>query len=321
MTDCLRFASMSWVAFACLCAAPGVGRAEQRDPAAADALFREGRAAMKAEDYATACPKFAESHRLDPAGGTLLNLAECEEKRGKIASAQQHYREATEMLPADDPRGVHCKSKVKELEPRVPRLVIKLADGVPDGARVVRDGIELGKASLASKLPVDPGEHRIVLKGPGACTSELTVALEAGDSKAVEIGCGNGASAAETGAAPGPAGGTLRTAGYVVGGLGVVGVLVGAGFSLKAKSRDDDARAVGCDDQTCPTQEGLDLTSQSRSAGTSAIISYVVGGAALVGGGAMILFGGPKPAASSSRPRIAPLLGSGTLGVSAVGIW
>ena len=44
------------------------------DVAAAEALYREGRALMEKGDLDAACPKLAESQRLDPSSGTALNL-------------------------------------------------------------------------------------------------------------------------------------------------------------------------------------------------------------------------------------------------------
>src|SRR4051812_33487281 len=68
---------------------PGVAAAQ--DVAAADALFKRGVTAMKAGDLETACPAIAESQRLDPHAGTLFTLAECENRRGHVATAVVHY--------------------------------------------------------------------------------------------------------------------------------------------------------------------------------------------------------------------------------------
>src|SRR5688572_10857098 len=62
--------------------------------AAAEALFREGRRLLGAGQVDAACEKLAQSQKLDPSGGTLMNLADCHERQGKTASAWSGFVEA-----------------------------------------------------------------------------------------------------------------------------------------------------------------------------------------------------------------------------------
>jgi hypothetical protein len=68
-----------------------VARADDNpDAVRATALFAEGRRLMATEDYASACPKLAESQALEPAADTALDLAICYQKASQAAFKVAH---------------------------------------------------------------------------------------------------------------------------------------------------------------------------------------------------------------------------------------
>src|SRR5271155_139017 len=78
---------------------PKIVSAQTSSAASAQAaeLFEQGRALIARQDYRAACPKFAESDRLEPKVGTRLNLADCEEHLGQIVAARGHWQDAANL--------------------------------------------------------------------------------------------------------------------------------------------------------------------------------------------------------------------------------
>lgn len=295
----------AFLSLALLLASPAA-LAQARDATTAEALFNEGREAVKAGDYEKACPKFRESNRLDPAPGTVLNLADCEEHRGLLATAWALYREVTQRVPQSDERHGIAATRAKALEPRLPKLTVVLAPGTPKGAKVLRDGVELGTAALDTALPVDPGEHTLRVEAPGRAPSQQRISLKEAETARVvlEPGAAVGGDAVAPGAKKSSA---KRTWGWALGGVGVVGLSVGAVTGLmvlgEKKKADDNCDA----DKRCnPT--GIDAVDRGKTLGTVSGASFIIGSLALAGGAYLLLSGDEK------SPGTALRLGPGYLG-------
>src|SRR5262249_19600950 len=83
------------------------------DKAAAVALFDEAEKLMAQSQFAAACPKYAESYRLEPAIGALVHLADCQEKAGQLATAWASWRDAAELADTrKDSRGDYARQRI-----------------------------------------------------------------------------------------------------------------------------------------------------------------------------------------------------------------
>jgi hypothetical protein len=193
--DCRLAPARAWLALGVwLCTAlfaPAGAAAQTRDPIVAEALFEAGRQFYQAGDYASARGKFAEAARLDPTAGALSNLAACEEKLGLTASAWQSWRAALEYVPpAEKVRRASIAAKISALEPVLARLVLRMPSTYPPGTEVRRDGVVLGSAAIGIALPVDPGDHEVIVSAPGHDTRRFTFNIAASDRKSITLAVG-----------------------------------------------------------------------------------------------------------------------------------
>jgi hypothetical protein len=267
--------------------------------AAAEALFNQGREALDKGDYAAACKLFRESDRLDPAPGTKLNLADCEERRGRVATAWELFRATLQELPESDDRHAIAEQRVVALEMRLARLTMRLAPGAPAGTTVKVGDLELGSSSFGIALPLDPGKHRLVVSAPGFAPRSFDVELAEGKAKAITVGPGekSGSVSAGTPSVPGEPnrgsdGTGNKTLGYVLGGVGVLGLTVGTvtGIILLGKKSTAEDH---CDDatQTCQP-EGRDANESGRALAPVSTIGFLVGIAGISAGAYFILSSG-----------------------------
>lgn len=279
--------------------------------AAAEKLFREGRDALVAGRLDEACPKLAESHRLDPGVGTLLNLGDCYVRANKVASAWATYNEAETLArrQGQRERASFAAARAEELLSRLPYLTIRLT-APPKDATVKRDGAIVGAAALATAIPVDPGAHVVEVSAPGYRPRRETVTVAAGERRELLVPA-LAALPAPTPPPPPPEakGSPLRTAGWITAGTGaavaVTGLVVG-GF---AKLKNDDARENHCSAVDCEA-EGVDAI---RSAKTLADVStvLVVSGGVVAAGGLVLVLVAPR-----GERRVTATVGLGTVGLS-----
>ncbi|WP_394834096.1 hypothetical protein LVJ94_47080 [Pendulispora rubella] len=269
--------------------------AQPHDAAGAEAMYRRGKEAARAGDWATACSQFAESQRLEPAPGTLLNLADCEERRGQLARAWEHFLQAETALPRGDSRVAFARGRSKALEPRVPRLTVRLAGALPAKVRVRRDEHDLGDAALGVPLPVDPGHHVVVALAEGRKETRVSVLVAEGESREVTVVLALDAQdpspPRDVRSVPGRTEGPPRgsetgsgqgrsTLGYALLGVGAVGLAAGTVTGLMALLRAGTVKdTCGPDYDRCDGAS-VDAARQGKTFATVSTVSFALGAVA-----------------------------------------
>jgi hypothetical protein len=332
------FSSSFWIlrcglAVACLVAlvvaAPrGARAASTSDKAAAQVLFEEARALAKNGNWEDACPKFAQSQKLDPAGGTMLNLANCYEKVGKTASAWVLFMEAeADARRSQRPRrAAEAKRRAGLLKPKLSKLKIDVTEPL-EGMVVKRGDEEVSEAQWGSTVPVDPGEYEIVVTAPGKKPwSEKTVVEGDAHEAAVTVPALEDAPVEEPKAvAPPPkddgpkppppdepSDGTAQwVSGWVVGAVGLAGVGVGVALRVVALSKDDESlQYCAPEDPTQCDPEGVDLRDQAIGLQTGSLVAFIAGGA-LVATGVILLLTTPSDAEGDEQASLELLPSAG----------
>lgn len=275
---------------ACLLARSGAASA---DPAAAEALFQEGRRALEEGELAAACEKFEASLALEASSGTQLNLAACRARQGRSATAWAHFVAAGRLANAQG-RVDHrqeANQRAQALQAELSHLTIRVSQPV-SALEVTRNGERVAPGSFGAKIPVDPGRFAIEARAPGYVTvrRQVTVGLR-NDHQLVELpklereapvtaAVIEPARVVRTEQAAPVAYSESNAPAWIAGGVGLTGLAIGGVFGAMALSSDASARRA-CDDRTndCPPH----AVERAETRDRQALISTLGVGAGLAG--------------------------------------
>lgn len=271
-----------------------------QDPAARE--FDYGLSEMQAGRYATGCPSLAESYKLDPRPGVLFTLAECEKRWGKSATALANYeayiaqfdRMSGEQKRQQVGRDSLAAAARDALRKEVPMLTVSLPASAPPGTIVQRDDETLGTPSLGVPLPVDPGEHVVVVRTPDGATADTHVTLAPGDHTQLTLELPKASPKAPLPSPPPPTP-RSRLPFYVAGGIGLTGIAVGivSGIlALTEKSSIDAGCGIGGNAHMC-TPAGKSAVDTGQ---TEALVSTIGFGVGLAGLGTAVVLRLMEPA-------------------------
>ena len=292
-------------------------------------------------DYAGALAQFDQAYAMYTAPTLAVYAARALAKLGRLTEASARYLQVTRMtLPKDASEQFRQAQSDAETEraaliQRIPRLRVEVAGGA-EATSVTVDGAAVAAADLTAGVTLNPGAHDV--RGQRAQeVVTMNVALQEGETKTVtlefkpaaapEVAPPPAAPTAPVTTAPpmaplrdtspqaGPDPGSgKRTLGWVLLGVGGVGLGVGAVTGLMATGKKSDLEKV-CHPNIdhCPESSRTDVD-QYNTLRTVSTVGFIAGGVGLAGG-ALLLLTAPSASGGERSARVTPWVGVGSVGM------
>lgn len=300
---------------------------EAADKELAQKLFAEGMAAIQANDYPAGCAKLKESMKLFVVANTLFNVAQCEERDGHLVAALDYWQRGLGLVEEKDPRAKVASERIDALSPRVPRVRVVIPPG-QTATTVLLDDVEVPEAALSRPLPLDAGRHSLVVRVAGHQDRrhELILAEKERTEFVATPGPVTGAekpaasaSATSSASIPPPPSNGQRTAGFVVGGVGVAAFIVAGVTGGLVVSKNEVLKDCR-DGNGCPKDVNeIDVLGSYQTMLKMNAVTFGVGVAG-VGAGLIMILTAPKAGEAGKKgpnasvvPMVVP--GGGGIGV------
>jgi hypothetical protein len=293
------------------------------EPNSAEEAFQRGRTLLAEGRYADACKAFETSQQEDPASGTLLALAYCQELSGLLASAWANYRAAAELAQHEGhaERREAATHQSQALADRVSVLTIVVPPSLADkpSLRVTLDGTQIARTTFGNPIPVDGGTYRVeAVAGDASWSATVSIDGEK-DKETVVIELSLPRHPVEPrDATPVPAARpkrqsvretvgrnesrTVEHAGLATAIAGLATVGVGLGFGVVAHSKHRASLRNGHCDETGCDAKGMEL--ENDAFGAARVSTWCVVGGSVLAVGGVVLYFGSKSRSPASNARL-----------------
>jgi len=297
--------------------APDTWAQDARELARARERFKEGAASQAAGDFARALEAYKDVALVKSSAQVRFNIASCEEKLGDYVRAVGSYRLALSEATRSNAKqlGEAVQRALGDLEPRIPMLLVSRGDGAAV-AEVTLDGRPLANPSIGVEFQVNPGPHAVAATAADRQPFTVDITLADRDHQVVKL-------VLKKRPAPPPplapivaviheelppeppppprVNRSLRTAGFVTGGVGVVGLVVsGVFFGMRQSAISTLNGECGTTMMNCPAS-ALGTRNSGASDATISTAMFVTGLALAATGGVLVYVSmrpkAPKPAA------------------------
>jgi len=288
---------------------------------AARELANEAKNDFDAGNFEEAGSKFQRAYEIAKVPTLAVWAARALAKRGHLVAASELYRQAALLEPNDLWVGdtqrqaqADAEKELGELQPRIPKLRIRVEGAAPNEIELTVDGAKISTALFGIDLPTDAGRRHIVGK-KGSDIVEQTVELAEGDRNEAVLTFSSLSKpppplvvVAPPLPPPTPPGSPRRLWGWIGVSVGAAGLLTGAvtGIVVAANSglRND------CPNGTCASSKSGSVSTYNLMRNVSTV-GFIVGGVGAAVGVTLLLWT-PK---GEAEPRVAIWLGPSSAGV------
>ena len=167
-------------------------RAQEAPSASETALareqYRDGMAHAQAGRWPEAYAAFSRAYNLVRRPLVLLNLASAEEQTGRLVESAEHFRQFLREVTTgrDAAQRPVAEQGLARVEPRIARARFVL-DAARSSDSYVLDTQSIATAAMGTALPLDPGEHTLIVSNAGAEIGRVTFTLAEGEAKDVPV--------------------------------------------------------------------------------------------------------------------------------------